>query len=376
MKKEEKKILMAGISPGYGGTEAVIYSILPFLIHEGYKVDFINTYDKPLARQDWLSSLGCEIVDLCLRRKGRFFKYKKEIRSFFHKNQGHYYVIWVNYQYLDELDLFKYGMRGGAKKRIAVAHNSGAAGKRSKIGRFISKLNQIRIKRYATDLIGVSSLAAAFCYGSRNKAKIITSGIDAQRFRFSKGARGDLRQQLEIPANALIYGSSGRLHPDKNQLFLIDMFSKLAADNPNCYFLLAGKGDYEKEIRGKIGSYNLTDRFILITDMDDLSSFYSAIDIFVFSSLAEGLGMVLIEAQCSGLPCFCSDKMIPREAEVLDSFCWLSLELGAEGWAKQISECPLNDFLDRGNSYKLIESKGLGKRDFAKKYLEVLGDGE
>ena len=71
--------------------------------------------------------------------------------------------------------------------------------------------------------------------------------------------------------------------------------------------------------------------------MTDVEKLLCAMDIFVFPSTNEGLGIVAIEAQASGLPCLVSDAL-PSEVKVTDLLDYILLENGADYWASHIQE--------------------------------------
>ena len=101
--------------------------------------------------------------------------------------------------------------------------------------------------------------------------------------------------------------------------------------------LSAGEKDTgypEKKIRAKVESLGLTDRVIFAGVQEDVSPFYQAMDLFLMPSLFEGLPLVLVEAQTSGVPCVISDK-IPEDSILIPdlvSVCKLSDD--ASTWAK------------------------------------------
>ncbi len=85
----------------------------------------------------------------------------------------------------------------------------------------------------------------------------------------------------------------------------------------------------------KVKNKDLSDSVYFLGHRSDVHNILHAIDVFVFPSLFEGLGIVLIEAQVSGLDCFCSD-VIPKEVKISDGLRFLSLKENASVWASEI----------------------------------------
>ena len=88
-------------------------------------------------------------------------------------------------------------------------------------------------------------------------------------------------------------------------------------------------------------------------------------DLFIFPSLFEGLGMVLIEAQINGLQCIVSD-FVPREVNVSDRVVFLPINNNFEEWAKVLSNC---DF-KRYNEINKIKNSGYDIKETARKIQE------
>jgi glycosyltransferase involved in cell wall biosynthesis len=121
----------------------------------------------------------------------------------------------------------------------------------------------------------------------------------------------------------------------KNHTFLLDIFERIAAKREDAVLLLIGTGEKEEEIRLKVNKLDLKNRVIFLGKRSDVRELYQAMDVFVLPSLFEGLGIVNIEAQCAGLPCFVSNTVAP-EAKVTNLLRFLSLEDAPEKWATEI----------------------------------------
>ena len=363
---------MLGISPFYGGTESVVFSMLPFWREEGFVFDFISTYDRPLCHEDEIKKLDGRILHLDLRRRGRLFAYRRSVRTFFKKHEGEYCGIWLNTQEPEHAMLLEQAKKTGIPKRIVLAHYAGFKAEQSLLRAISLRLRRYRINRAATIKIGVSSLAAKYAFRG-NEYSIINSGIDCKRFAFNEQRRMAARRSLSIADAAPLYISVGRLTASKNYRFLLQIYCEIGRRNPESRFLIVGKGELEQELRTYAKRLSL-DKLQFVTDCDDVSTYLDAADAFVFPSLHEGMGMVLIEAQCSGLPCFASDRVIPQEARILDSFTWLGLEQGPEKWAEEVLTCEIPNVDKRKEAAQKIISAGLTKEEVAQKYLRLLNE--
>ena len=149
----------------------------------------------------------------------------------------------------------------------------------------------------------------------------------------------------------------------------MDVFSEISKKDPEAAFLVCGDGDLMEETKEKAGSLGID--VIFAGSVPNVQDFYQAMDVFLLPSRFEGLGIVLIEAQCCGLPCVASAEVIPQEAKVTDIVDFIQLNNNPDEWANEaISLCHQSSSSDRV-SYKnivqntrfniLLESKELEK---------------
>ena len=106
----------------------------------------------------------------------------------------------------------------------------------------------------------------------------------------------------------------------------------------NSVLLLIGDGTLKNEIKQKCEKLGINEKVIFAGLRDDVPDLLQAMDIFVFPSLFEGLGIANIEAQAAGLPCLISDR-VPMECEKVKGLVTqIELDKGAKYWAQKILE--------------------------------------
>ena len=102
--------------------------------------------------------------------------------------------------------------------------------------------------------------------------------------------------------------------------------------------MLVGGGELESAIKQKASELGISDKIIFTGVRSDVPALLSAMDVFVFPSLYEGMPNTVIEAQATGLPCLISDT-ITREADITGLVRYLPL--GDAGvWANYIDQLP------------------------------------
>ena len=144
-----------------------------------------------------------------------------------------------------------------------------------------------------------------------DKGVVIPHGIDTQLFQFDANGRDRLRAALEIPDGVFLFGSVGRLAPEKGNDRLLPVFARVAAD-PACAhtrLVLAGEGPESAALLALAAELGIADRVLFpgwIADADRVP-FISALDCFVVPSRLEGQGLALIQAMACERPCVSTD---------------------------------------------------------------------
>lgn len=248
-----------------------------------------------------------------------------------------------------ELTIAKFA---GIKNRIAHSHNSTCPN--IKVHKF---LNPYFNKIY-TKALACGKLAGDWLFGENN-FEILPNCFQTDDFEFSQKVRNEIRKEINLE-NKFIIGHIGRINEQKNQEYLLKIFEKVALKSDDTFLLIVGNGPDSEKIKKKVSMHPFKNRIILYGETNNPAAFYSAMDVFVFPSRFEGLPVVLLEAQISGLPCVVSDK-VTREVDFGD-INWLSIEGDAQQWADVIIKIKENIDVDRA-SYKIIHTKQIHKYD-------------
>lgn len=169
----------------------------------------------------------------------------------------------------------------------------------------------------------------------RNNYTVLNNAIDSTRFQFDLEERDKIRKELNLEGYNVI-GHIGHFTEQKNHSFLIDVFYKVYHTKPSTRLLLVSDGPEFVRIKEKVHSLNLDQAVIFLGRRSDAERIYQAMDLFVLPSLWEGLGIVLLEAQANGLPCFASSK-VPSVVNISEKVKFLSLER-IDDWVQAIVE--------------------------------------
>lgn len=120
---------------------------------------------------------------------------------------------------------------------------------------------------------------------------------------FAKGVvTSELRQQLAIPPQAFVVGAVGRLAREKGYDTLIRSAAQVVRQHPQTYFVIVGEGAQKEELQQLIVSLNLQNNVILPGYFSDIRHVFAILDLYVLSSLKEGLPNVVLEAMAMEVP--------------------------------------------------------------------------
>lgn len=338
-----------------GGTQALLMNLYRNIDKEKVQFDFLVEYPNKQFYDDEITEMGGKIYYTNVRNDYNLIKYQKQLRKILKENN--YKIIHVHAFTIGFITL-RTAKECGVPVRIAHSHNNETVRDKKFI---FKKIMQKIYPIYATDLFACSEEAGKYLFGNK-KYTVLNNSIDTSKFIKDEKVRKEVRNELGVSDNFVI-GNVGRLHPQKNQIFLIDIFKEVIKEKKNAKLLIVGQGPLESQIRQHIRELDLTNDVILMENRKDINRVYQAMDIFVLPSLFEGLGIVAIEAQTAGLPVICSNG-VAKEACITKNSMRLNLNDGINIWIDNI----LNFNTDKNEDIlKKIVGAGYDIQDNAKK---------
>ena len=335
------KVLVFGITSNPGGVEAVIMNYYRNIDRSKIQFDFLCKSPAPAAFADEIESLGGHIYYFT-SRTDNYRAYRSELNAFFEEHAHDYSSFWMNECGLANIDYIKLAKKHGIKKRIIHSHNS--RNMYGKLQGFLHSLHKQQIAKYATDFWACSKEAGEWFFPSKIKDKVllINNGIDVGRYAFDEEKRVYWRKKYSLE-DAYVIGNVGRLHFQKNQEFLLEVFTEVLRMQPNCRLVLIGQGEDEEKLHQKAKALGIEAQVLFAGVQSDIPGWLSAFDLFVFPSVFEGLSVVALEAQANGLPVLASEGVLPSEGRINDNFRFYSLSEDVKSWAAQILNMSQNE---------------------------------
>lgn len=309
-----------------GGTQAFLMNIYRNIDRNKVQFDFLVEYPDKQFYDEEILKLGGKIYYSTVRKDFNILKFMRKLKNIIKENN---YKIVHMHTYSIGYFCLRVAKECDVPVRIAHSHSNEA----TRDFKYLPKLFLQKIYTvYATNLMACSEAAGKYLFKDK-KFEVIKNAIDSRKFIYNKEIREKTRKNLNIE-NSFVVGHIGRFKPEKNHKFLIEIFSEIKRKKNNAKLLLIGTGDLENSIKKQVQELNLQNDVIFLGNRIDVNNLYQAMDIFVFPSLFEGLGIVAIEAQASGTPIVCSNKL-PLEIEISSICKKLSLNETAEVWADE-----------------------------------------
>lgn len=363
--KKDKPIVVAQIMGKWfgGGVESVVMNYYRNIDRNKVQFDFICDDDSTNIPYDEIESLGGKVILIPPYQK--IFKYHKELKKVL--KDGNYKIV---HSHINALSVFSLWAAKSAGVPVRIAHSHSTTNKQEWKKNLVKQVLRPFSKTFATDYMCCSELAGRWLFGNKEYDKgnvyLLNNAIDLDKFKYDESIRNIKRKELDIKEDTIVIGHAGRFVEQKNHRFLIDIFNELHKKNNNSILLLAGQGPLMDEMKEKVSSLGLNNCIMFLGQRSDINELYQAMDVFCLPSLYEGLGMVVVEAQCSGLPCVVSTE-VPEIAKVTELVKFCSLYDSEYLWSKSIVDFLANN--ERSQCFNLLENSNFNIKKENKKVL-------
>jgi glycosyltransferase involved in cell wall biosynthesis len=328
-----------------GAVEGWLLRMLAHARHRGVAFDwsFYCTLGKEGAQEGTAQKLGAHVIHspVPMARKTAFAcALRAQLRY------GRYAILHCHHDLVTALYLVaSAGLP--IERRIVHVHNADeAVPTPSRLKQSLYREPARRICLALSDrVVGISdhTLDTFLCGRSRQPGRDVVHyyGVDSTPFDAASADRLDFRHRLNLPPDTLILLFGGRLVPEKNPVFVVDVLAQLRHIESRAVAVFAGAGSLEQEIQARAQQLGVGGAVRLLGWRNDLPEIMTCSDWFILphpEQPMEGFGLAVVEAQLAGLHLLLSGGIADDPLLPTASFRRLALAEGAEGWAKAARE--------------------------------------
>lgn len=296
-----------------GGTEMVMFNLARFINKAEFQIDML--VQRPGSNEEQFRKLGCNIHQVSFESKSN---YVASLMEFF---KEHKYDVVHTHTHSLMATVLDCAKKAGVPVRVAHSHVA-----RIDVPRILWSLQIFRnwkLEGSANLFFSCSKIAAEWLFPRHAKENhIIYNAIDLDSFKFNEGPRLVKRRELGVGENTKVVINVSRCAEGKNHHFIFDRAKALQGED--MLFICIGEGPLFNELQKRVDNEHITN-VRMMGKRFDVPEWLCAADVFIFPSIYEGLGIVAVEAQASGLRVLSTDT-IPVEADMeMGSFERISL---------------------------------------------------
>lgn len=338
-----------------GGAETLIMNVYRNIDRSILQFDFLVHETRDCDFDSEICALGGSIFSIDRLNGLNTFSYIKQCRDFFRRHHS-YCAVHVHIgssAYFVIKEAKKFGLFC-----IAHSHNTSPSLSLPEIG--------FRLFSYPTRYIadyylacsreaGVDRFGKAVVTG--NSFSVLNNGIDVKRYMFSSKTRSSMRRDLGIAPEQKAICHIGRFSEQKNHEFLLRAFAECESSHFDGVLFLIGRGPLRNNLEQLAAELNIRDKVVFLGVRSDIPDLLMAMDLFVFPSKWEGLGIAVIEAQASGLPCILSPAL--PDLAVCSPYAYKMDSLNSTaGWAERMIYEPIRTDMDRIDGVNYVRESG------------------
>lgn len=349
------------------GTETMLMNLYRSLDHDKVQFDFISYNASKADYDNEIMELGGKVIRLT--RTLSLASLMKVIRE-----NGPYKAIHCHTLFHCGVGVLA-GRLCGIPIRIAHAHTTSDNNiTRSRL--LYMKLMQKLIMKFSTRLLACSKEAGLFLFGTHARYETFPNVINFKEFVDCPSELvNEFRNEEKLIGNIII-GHIGRFIEAKNHKFIIKVFKEIQRDIPKARLLLVGDGELRREMEELSREEGLINDIIFTGKRSDVPRVLNSIDLFIFPSKYEGLGLVLLEAQACGIPCLVSEAIQPEADLKLGLLTQMNLEEGVEAWCQKALDLVDKRCYDRTKIQKAFIKSGFSIEQGIRKIMQIYKIGD
>lgn len=366
-----KKVLCVIARMDTGGAETMLMKMYRSVDIEKYQFDFVTYVDGKGFYDNEIVERGGKIYPIApLKQKTLkcFYQFYKIIKE----NKYEHILLSVPFA-VYALMLMVAKLAG--VKHIGIRCTNTKVGDGRWLYTTLHKMFKPLANCVANVKLAPSKIAAEWMFGKGciedGRAKILKNGLPLKRFMFSNEIRNKIRHEYCIE-NKIVFGHIGRFVYQKNHRFLIDVFNEIHKINDSTVLILLGTGMYWDEIKEYVNELGLSSVVMMLGIKQDIPAYLMAMDELIFPSFYEGMPNVVIESQCTGLPCVIADT-ITSEVKATEVVEFKSLQSNAKEWAiaalKKYNECKNNN---RSDYNHIMKESGYDIKDVTENFIKYM----
>ena len=318
-----------------GGAERIVVNYFQNVNRELFQWDFVITQYADIKKrgmlEDTVEKLGGHIYRVPRKRKN-YIKNITETAKII-KN-GNYDIV---HSHLDELSALYLFAAKKYKVPVRICHSHLAGAQRGRGVEIVCKISHPIMQKYTTDKFACGIEAGKALWGNNamenGEVYIMRNAIKTDKFHFDDEIRKKKRLELNVGENT-VYGTVGRLSYQKNSAFLIPIFTEIKKNNPHSVLAVVGEGELRAEMESMVKNAKLEDSVYFLGGREDVNELMMAMDVFLLPSRFEGLPIVMVEAQCTGLTCLVSNQ-VTKEIKINPNVEYMSISESPGFWAKR-----------------------------------------
>ncbi len=331
---EELHVLHVVGAMDIGGIENMLITLMPYMKEKEIIFDFAVHGEKIGIHEAKIQELGGRVYHLPKFIGVNVFSYLNAWR----KLLGNHPELKIIHGHMTSTaSMYLWLAKRYDRLTIAHSHSTSTSGGRIVYG--VKRLLEYPLRYQSDYLCACSAAAADYRFGKgaheRNNYFLWHNAIDTEKFKFSAVNRKEYRERMGIADHTVVIGHVGRIIPAKNHKFLLEIFAAYREINTDSKLLLIGDGPLREEIEEQSMKMGLVDEVFFTGAVMNPAEYLSAIDVFCYPSLYEGLSVAMIEAQINGRICL-GTNVIPREVIISNKIKFLPLTISATEWSKEI----------------------------------------